>query len=133
MTNLKCPHCGHSFSVAHQQANVQCPQCGNGFQVNYQQPNFAYNPTTEPGVFDMGPSGKSRGVAGLLAILIGSLGIHYFYLGKTSAGFLTILLSLVTCGIWPVLMFIQGIIMFTMRQSDFEAKYVYTDKTLPLF
>ena len=31
-------------------------------------------------VFTAGPSGKSRGVAALLAIFIGSLGIQYFYL-----------------------------------------------------
>lgn len=33
-------------------------------------------------VFSPGPSGKSRGVAALLAIFLGSLGIQYFYRGK---------------------------------------------------
>lgn len=36
-------------------------------------------------VFSPGPSGKSRGVAALLAIFLGSLGIQYFYLGKNTA------------------------------------------------
>ncbi|MDE7237726.1 MAG: TM2 domain-containing protein, partial [Paramuribaculum sp.] len=42
--------------------------------------------------FDAGPSGRSRGVAGLLAIFLGSLGIQYFYLGKTQAGIIAIVL-----------------------------------------
>ena len=90
-------------------------------------------PVGEIGVFDSGPSGKSRGIAGILAILLGTLGIHYFYLGKTSGGLICILLSLVTCGIWGIITLIQGIIMMTMKQDDFERKYVNTDKTLPLF
>ena len=90
-------------------------------------------PVGEIGVFDSGHSGKSRGIAGILAILLGTLGIHYFYLGKTSGGLICILLSLVTCGIWGIITLIQGIIMMTMKQDDFERKYVNTDKTLPLF
>lgn len=79
------------------------------------------------------PEGKSRGVAGLLAILLGSLGIHYFYLGKTTAGILTILLSLVTCGIFATLMFIQGILLFCMNNEDFRRKYVLSPSSFPLF
>lgn len=80
-----------------------------------------------------GPEGKARGVAALLAILIGSLGIHYFYLNKVSAGFITILLSIVTCGIWGVVMLVQGIYMFCITNQEFRRKYVDTTSTLPLF
>lgn len=86
-----------------------------------------------PGLFDDGPSGKSRGVAGLLALLVGTLGIHYFYLGKVGAGLLCILLSCITCGIFGVIPFIQGIIMLTMKQDAFEQTYVYTNSFFPLF
>lgn len=79
------------------------------------------------------PSGKDRIGAGLLAIFLGGLGIHYFYLGKTTAGILTIIITLVTCGIWATVMFIQGIVMLTMTQQQFDDKYVYTDSTMPLF
>ena len=76
---------------------------------------------------------KSKTTAGVLALLLGGLGIQYFYLGKVGAGFLTILLNLVTCGLWSILTFVQGILMLTMTQQDFDRKFVYTNSTLPLF
>ena len=84
-------------------------------------------------VFSNGPSGKSRGVAGLLAILLGALGVHYFYLGKTGAGVLFLILGLLSCGLLSVITLIQGILMFVMTQEDFERKYVYTNSSIPLF
>lgn len=78
-------------------------------------------------------SGKDKTVAGILAILIGGLGIQYFYCGKVAGGLITILLSAVTCGLWSVLMLVQGILMLTMTQEEFDRKYVYSTSTLPLF
>ena len=137
---VRCPYCGHEFTTAYGSVPPQYggPQPPYGYgqpQYIYGQPQYAYGPMpgAEPGVFDNGPSGKSRGVAGLLAILIGGLGAHYFYLGKTGGGLLCILLSLVTCGLWPWIMLVQGIVMMTMRQSDFEQKYIYSQSTMPLF
>jgi len=72
-------------------------------------------------------------ITGILAIVLGGLGIHYFYLGKTTAGILSIVLSLCSCGIWTIIMFIQGILMLLMSDDDFVSKYVNTDRTLPLF
>lgn len=72
-------------------------------------------------------------ITGILAIFFGGLGIHYFYLGKTTAGVISIVLSLCTCGIWVAIIFIQGILMLLMSDEDFTNKYVNTDKTLPLF
>ncbi|MDE7236849.1 MAG: TM2 domain-containing protein, partial [Paramuribaculum sp.] len=83
--------------------------------------------------FDAGPAGRSRGVAGLRSIFLGSLGIQYFYLGKTQAGIIAIVLSLVTCGALSVLWLIQGILMIAMNEQDFERKFVYTNSTFPLF
>ena len=74
-----------------------------------------------------------RGVAALLAILIGSLGVQYFYLGKTGAGLITIGLSLITCGFWSVVTLIQGILMLCMTNETFRQKYVETTSTFPLF
>lgn len=76
---------------------------------------------------------KDKIVAGLLAILLGGLGIQYFYIGKTKGGIITILLSLVTCGLWQIITLIQGILMLTMTQEQFEQKYVESTSTLPLF
>ncbi len=77
-------------------------------------------------------SGK-RIAAGVIAILVGYLGIHYFICGKSFAGFITILLSLVTCGVWTVVTFVQGIMMLCMSDADFDNKYVNSTSIFPLF
>lgn len=91
----------------------------------------------EIGVFENGPSGKSRGVAALLAIFLGCLGIHYFYLGKNTAGIVFLLVTICSCGtigtIIGLITLIQGIIMLTMTQDDFEKKYVDSLSSFPLF
>lgn len=94
----------------------------------YPQPGVT-PPTTPPFSY----SSKDKTTAGILALLLGSLGIQYFYIGKTGAGLLTILLSAVTCGLWGFLMFIQGILMLTMSQHEFDQKYVFTTKSFPVF
>jgi len=57
---------------------------------------------------------KSKLVAGLLGIFIGSLGIHRFYLGYTGIGVAQLLLCLiggtVTCGITLIASWIWGLI-----------------------
>ena len=78
-------------------------------------------------------SGKNKTTAGILAMLLGGLGIQYFYLGKVGGGFITILLTIVTCGIWEILTFVQGILMLTMSQQEFDRKYVNNQSTFPLF
>ena len=72
-------------------------------------------------------------MAALLAIFLGYLGVQYFYLGKTQGGILTIVLSLVTCGVWELITLIQGILMLCMTNEEFRRKYVTTTSTFPLF
>ena len=143
MIQYQCPQCGRQFSTDQPVSSVRCPYCGNEFNVAFSQqtppqygPQHAFGSSStvgDIGLFDVGPSGKSRGVAGLLAILLGYLGVHYFYVGKTTGGFLCILLCLVTCGVWSVITLIQGIMMMAMRSGEFEQKYVYSTSTMPLF
>lgn len=78
-------------------------------------------------------SGKSKVAAGVLALLLGYLGVHYFYCGKVGGGLITILLVCVTCGLWNILVFVQGILMLTMSQAEFDRKYVYSKSAFPLF
>ncbi len=61
-------------------------------------------------------------VAGILAIALGSLGAHKFYLGYTKTGFLQIL-SNCACGAGGIIAFVEGIIYLTKSDADFIATY----------
>lgn len=64
---------------------------------------------------------KNKTTAGLLALFLGGLGIHKFYLGQTLAGVLYLLFSW-SC-IPAFIAFIEAIIILTMSDDDFNAKY----------
>ena len=76
---------------------------------------------------------SKRILCGIMAMIFGTLGVQYFILGKIGGGFITILLSIITCGLWEVVTFIQGILMLCMSDSDFRRKYIDNPATLPLF
>ncbi|MDE6871152.1 MAG: TM2 domain-containing protein [Bacteroidales bacterium] len=132
-----CPHCGAPVS-----RDTFCTSCGTlvpdgasfcpgcGASVSSRGANDARTAVPAPKV-DL--EGKDRVTTAILALLIGGLGVHYFYLGKVTGGFLTILLTFCTCGMWGFILLVQAILMLTMSDADFAAKYVKTDKTFPLF
>ena len=64
---------------------------------------------------------KNRLVAGLLAILLGGIGIHHFYLGRMGYG----IVSIVFCwtGIPGIIGLVEGIIMLTQTDQEFQQKY----------
>ena len=72
-------------------------------------------------------TGKNKIVAGVLAILLGSLGIHHFYLGSTTAGIILLLVTVLTCfagsAITGIIGLIEGILLLVMPDEDFDAKY----------
>ena len=76
-------------------------------------------------------------MAGLLALFLGSVGLHYFYMGKTNAGVLFLVATLLSCGvlgiITQIVSIIQGVLFFTSTQEEFERKWVYSQSNLPLF
>lgn len=106
----------------------KCPSGNGAFRQGYDE---GYSQGYQQGVHPYG--GKSKVTAGILAILLGGLGVQYFYLGKVGAGLLTILLDIVTCGVWSIITLIQGILMLTMSDEEFDSKFVFTDKFFPLF
>ena len=67
----------------------------------------------------VGVEQKSKIVAGLLAIFVGALGIHNFYLGNTTKGLIQVLVSIIggiiTCGIATTAIgiwaFVEGILI----------------------
>lgn len=66
--------------------------------------------------------------AGLLALLLGSLGIHKFYLGYTREGLIMLLVTVLTCGfggaVMGVIALVEGIIYLTMTDDAFYNTYV---------
>ena len=83
----------------------QCPHCGAS-QAGGQRAEA--------------PGGKSKVTAGLLALLLGGLGIHKFYLGAWGRGIVYILL------VWTfvpgIVAFVEAIRYFTLPQADFQRK-----------
>ncbi|WP_206715307.1 NINE protein [Cellulosimicrobium arenosum] len=100
-------------------------------QPPYGQPGAAYPPVA-PGYgygYDpnQDPAAKSRLAAGLLGILLGSLGIHRFYLGYTGIGLTMLLVSVLgafpTFGLAPVAVsvwgLVEGILYLTAKQGSY--------------
>lgn len=92
----------------------------------YQQPYYQ-QPYSQPMV-----TTKDHVAAGLLAIFLGAFGIHKFYLGYNTAGFIMLAVtiiggvltfSLASWVIW-VIAIIEGILYLTKSQTEFEQIYV---------
>ena len=64
---------------------------------------------------------RSKATAGILAILLGGLGNHKFYLGKAGMGILYLLFC--WSFIPAIVGFIEGILYLTMSEAVFNAKY----------
>ena len=99
-----------------------CPQCGAKLTIDAKFcPSCGYN--LDPEVVILQPStNKSRLVAGLLAIFLGSLGIHNFYLGYTNKALVQLCVTIIggpfTCGLAPVAMGIWGLVEGVMILSN---------------
>lgn len=82
------------------------------------------------------PNTKDHVAAGLLAIFLGSLGIHKFYLGYNTPGFImlavTIVGSIFSLGIaglaMVVISIVEGVLYFSKSQTEFEQVYVFNKK-----
>lgn len=94
-----CRSCGE---VIKKEAEV-CPKCG----VRQTAKTAA-----------TGTSGKSRIVAALLALFLGGIGAHKFYLGKFGTG----VLYLIFCWTFipAIIAFIEAIIYLTQSDEAFE-------------
>ena len=86
-------------------------------------------------------SDKNKITAGLLALFLGSWGIHKFYLGYTVPGIIFLLINTVGFAVswlllWTphiivaVIVFIEGIIYLTKSEEDFERTYVIGKKQM---
>ena len=136
-----CRHCAATLSPE----QVICTKCGAGISSG----GMFQNVTSKVRSIGGGtPGAKSKVAAGLLAILLGGLGVHKFYMGSWGWGslylanlflFLPIasVLAVITVGLLsPLVMLsgiiasvqgivslIEGIIYLTMSDENFAAKY----------
>ena len=94
------------------------------------QPLQSVNPNALTDWKEMGADKKI--VAGILAILVGSLGVHKFILGYTTEGVIMLLVTVLTCGIAGVVMsiigIIEGIMYLTKSDEDFVRMYIQNKK-----
>ena len=74
----------------------------------------------------MSEQGSNRVLIGVLAILLGGLGIHRFMLGDMVGGILRIVLSFLCVG--GILGLIEGIIYLTKTDEEFHQTYVVEKK-----
>ena len=128
-----CPYCGSPNDMAHgsqqSQNEYYNPNAQQGGQYYYNgQPNTQQDMNYNPQQLNTEPT-KEKIVAGLLAIFIGTLGIHKFYLGYTKSGIIMLLVSLLTFGVGAsVMALIEGILYLTKSDAEFYQTYVQNKK-----
>jgi|GEM_PF-2491058 len=66
--------------------------------------------------------GKDKTTAGILAILLGWLGVHHFYLGSTGAGVVSIVAC---CSLGGLGGLVEGVLLLIMDQNEFDQRYNY--------
>jgi len=98
-----CSGCG---TVIHRSA-PSCPHCGA--------------PQADVTAAHAYSGGKTKTTAGILALLLGGIGVHKFYLGQTGLGILYLLFCWTF--IPAIVAFVEGIIYLSMSDADFNAKY----------
>ena len=124
------------WGQTYQQANGQAYQQSQGpWQANqaYSQP---YGQPYQQPYAQAAPNTKDHVAAGLLAIFLGSLGIHKFYLGYNTPGFImlavTIVGSIFSLGIaglaMVVISIVEGVLYLSKSQTEFEQVYVFNKK-----
>lgn len=102
------------------------------YDTTYQQQGVPRQPPVQP---HYAPPLASRDhvAAGLLAIFLGGFGVHKFYLGYNTQGFIMLALGLIggvlsfglALGVVWIIAFIEGIIYLVKPQSEFERTYIY--------
>lgn len=100
-----CLNCG----VKTGEGKAFCENCGNALPENAAvclNCGVAVNnaPVVDPSIQ------KSKLVAGLLGIFLGSIGVHNFYLGYTGKAVAQLLISVLTCGAGAAVTGIWGVI-----------------------
>ena len=84
----------HGSPLSPSAADQSFPQVSVSAQASYDQTQVLTVPSTQTASVRRTDSEKGRLAAGLLAIFLGGLGVHKFYLGYTGAGVAMLLISI---------------------------------------
>ena len=110
MALIRCPECAQSVS---DQAR-SCPSCGYPLRGGVQD--------VQSDCHSQAITTKNRSIAILLAIFLGGLGMHKFYLNKPGQGMLYLLFC------WTLIPaiagFIEAIIYLCHDDRSFQQKYI---------
>lgn len=125
---IECKYCGEKIAVAQPVQSQNVAQQPQYAQPQYAPPQYAPPQYVQPQYAPVqsqpaaSTSQKSKTTAGLLAIFLGGLGIHKFYLGRPGLG----VLYLVFCWTYipEIIGIIEGIIYLTSSDEKFYNKYV---------
>lgn len=150
MSKITCPCCGGQKATQINDHEYCCEYCGNTFTPTTPDnkdtaqpsqvvapPPVAFQPTATPPIASQSiatphakafangniqntTNQKSRTTAAILAILLGGLGVHQFYLGNTKTGFVYLLLCWTY--IPAFIAFIEFIMLLTQSDEDFVVK-----------
>jgi TM2 domain-containing membrane protein YozV len=122
-----CTKCGAiNDEMAQYCTNCQAPLTPVGNSGTGYQPMQSVHPGAMTDWKALGADKKM--VAGILGILVGSLGVHKFVLGYTTEGIIQIAISIVTCGVGGIIGLIEGIIYLTKSDEDFVRTYIQNKK-----
>ena len=99
---MECPYCKEEI----QEGALKCKHCGSML--------------TPAGAPQAATSDKSKVTAGVLALLLGGLGIHKFYLGAWGWGIVYIVL--IWTWIPAIVALVEAIRYFTLSDDEFKQK-----------
>ncbi|AOW08897.1 TM2 domain-containing protein [Flavobacterium gilvum] len=69
------------------------------------------------------PQENKKILAGVLAIVLGGLGVHKFILGYKQEGIIQLIIGIITCGMGGIIGFVEGIIYLTKSDEEFYQTY----------
>lgn len=153
---ITCPSCSANIKAPDAAAGkrVKCPKCTSTIEVPAPEPPPAFDDFTdeppppvpvrggamqprereEPTSFPPPPADweSNRQTVGLLAILMGWLGIHKFVTGNTTPGLIMLLVTILTCSslspvVWALGIF-EGIKYLRMSDAEFYQTYIVEKK-----
>ncbi len=132
-----CPNCGASTT----EKQIVCVKCGVGLKEEVETKRTSTKKSTK-----RRRPPKDKTAAGLLAVFLGELGAHQFYLGNAAVGWIRLIIFAVasimyvngvanaedgplfvgglTFFVMQVICLIEGIKYLTMSEEDFDETYV---------